>query len=286
MTTKNFSRQAGSVHMITIVILVFVLLGGLGFVFWKNFISKPNTVDTNEKSSAKKEKIPTKKSEIIVQSNSDMNRYVNHEEGFEFSFPKIAEAPAKCVTKSTVYDTYGKEVPSRSYYATVIGAADMGVLEGDGRYIVAPEETFVLSDITYDGSYDLAGACSKQPATIELIDFANDLNKDKRVENTIKREFDIIQADNMEAITTFVRKTLGDTQATATLGALEEGRQKITFNYGPGIHMGMVGYNAWYYPARKKLVYMNMGQNVVLLSPTTLGLYYDDKVANSFKFTD
>lgn len=274
--------QKGSVHVVVIVILILAIVGALGFVFWNNFMVK-NTADTSQKPPASKAETPAKKSEVIALAG-DMNKYVNYEQGFEFLFPKMVEAPAECVTKSTVYNAYGKEIPSRSYYTTSTGSMALDVLEGDSRYVVAPKETFVLSNIAHEGSYDLAGACAKQPATLELMDFKNELNGSKRVENTVKREFEIIQAGGMEAITNFARKTLGDSQATVTLGAARDGRQAVAFNHGPGIHMGISGYSAWYYPAKEKLVYMNMGQNVVFISPTVLGLYYDSKVADSFKF--
>jgi len=37
---KNSLRQKGSTHVVIIIILVFVLLGALGFIFWQNFINK------------------------------------------------------------------------------------------------------------------------------------------------------------------------------------------------------------------------------------------------------
>lgn len=45
---KRYNREAGSAHLVIIIILVLVALGLLGFVFWNNFMRSDTTQETAE----------------------------------------------------------------------------------------------------------------------------------------------------------------------------------------------------------------------------------------------
>lgn len=44
---KKSSKQTGSVHIAIIIILIVAILGGLGFMFWNNFMKKDNDNSSN-----------------------------------------------------------------------------------------------------------------------------------------------------------------------------------------------------------------------------------------------
>lgn len=48
---KQFHRQTGSVHIVIVTIIVLLILGALGFVFWKNISAKSHTSSTTKTSS-------------------------------------------------------------------------------------------------------------------------------------------------------------------------------------------------------------------------------------------
>lgn len=48
----NQSKQDGDAHIAIVLILVVVLIGTLGFVFWQNFVKKDPATDTAQTSSS------------------------------------------------------------------------------------------------------------------------------------------------------------------------------------------------------------------------------------------
>jgi len=76
---KNSTHQKGNVNGILVVILVLVLLAGLGYVFWQNFMSKENS---------------TKKTETVQQPQTKevdhyagWQNYSNPVAGYTLKFP-------------------------------------------------------------------------------------------------------------------------------------------------------------------------------------------------------
>lgn len=277
---KKSSSQAGSAHAVIIIVIIAALLGALGFVFWKNFVTK----DTSPQPSSKAEKNQPKRSEVITLEG-DMNKYVNYEEGFEFLFPKNILADINCKANDMVYLPSGESKPTIHHFISEQGPAPLTVLEAEGRYIIMPKETVVRSDIVREGDYHLARACDKQPSTIALANFQNSLESNEYVSNAQKREFEIVKVESMDDITNFVRNVSGDTQATAILGKLTGERQSVTFKFGPDIKTGGFAYKMWYYPAKKKIVSIVLGQGAVFIDPVDTKKYYDMQVADSFSFT-
>lgn len=54
------SKQTGSAHVIIITIVVIVILGGLGFVFWNNFLNKKDTSQQNSQQTTQEKDIKPK----------------------------------------------------------------------------------------------------------------------------------------------------------------------------------------------------------------------------------
>ncbi len=57
---KNPSKQTGSARIIVLVILVVVMLGTLGFVFWQNFVNKTDTSSNTDANASKQASVRSK----------------------------------------------------------------------------------------------------------------------------------------------------------------------------------------------------------------------------------
>lgn len=57
---KNSRMQTGSAHVIIVIILVVALLGALGFIFWQNFIDKPDDTSSANAEISKTEDVERK----------------------------------------------------------------------------------------------------------------------------------------------------------------------------------------------------------------------------------
>lgn len=85
---KNSSKQTGSAHVVISIILVTVILGILGFLFWKNFV--------NDDSSKKQESAEQVQTQPAVEDDSVKpekltESYTMPKEGLSFSYPKTWE---------------------------------------------------------------------------------------------------------------------------------------------------------------------------------------------------
>lgn len=86
--TKS-SKQTGSAHIVIIVILAVVLLGALGFVFWKNFIQSSDSQVSQETSSEKISQ--TEKTEPLCASDvvEKDGVFCSEDIGVEFKIPEV-----------------------------------------------------------------------------------------------------------------------------------------------------------------------------------------------------
>jgi hypothetical protein len=284
---KKSTSQTGSAHMVIIIVIVLAVIGALGYVLWNN-MNKPkaNNTQTSQNNTPTP---PAKKSEIVTLQNSDMNKYVNYEQGFEFEFPKVVYSGIGCTTSTTVLNTSGQQIPVEPHYNLNGGSAETTILESVGRYIITTKNMVVLSNYTQtsDGHY-LAHTCDVKPATVGLADTRNEVGA-VYVDNTATKEFDIVSAKNDDDITAYIRKITGDNQATiGAKGPLTQDRQDISIKYGPERLTGAGGYKLWYYPSKQKIVYFSLGQAPALFDPAHYNqppiVTYDMSAANSFKF--
>lgn len=75
---KRKITQAGSAHIIIIIVLVVALLGTLGFVFWQNFINKTDSNKSTDTSTVVKEE---------ETSIDGLKTYVNQKYKLSFEYP-------------------------------------------------------------------------------------------------------------------------------------------------------------------------------------------------------
>ena len=280
MHTRN--TQNGSAHGLTAVVIVVIIISLLGFVFWKNYLNKDN--GQMNSSTSREDKKPEKKSEIVIQENSDMNRYVNYDQKFEFEFPKEIFGSTACKQSSIVYDNYGNEVHVQDHY--LVGEAKTGttVLESGDRYIIASSNSAILSNnVKIDDGHTIALSCNEEKTTIDLVDYKNDINSEKYV-SVEDRTFEVSTAQNDNDITAFIRKVTSDSQASiGSKAQIENGRQDITFKPGSDQVVGGYGYKLWYYPTPKKIVFIALGQNPSFKYPDNSDNWYLDRIVDSFK---
>lgn len=282
---KKSTSQTGSAYLVIIIVIVLAVIGALGYVLWNN-MNKPKTNNT-QTSQNKVATPPAKKSEIIALQNSDMNKYVNYEQGFEFEFPKESYAPSQCMQKDYVENADHSMSRVDSYYIDSYAAGvPITVLESGNRFIITPKNIFILSSYGAPGQ---AHKCETQSASVDLLDRKNNVDESQYVANTNQLEFDVVPATNENDILAFIHKTLNDDTASIdTMGPLTDGRQAVTMKGGTkNAHETGFAYKLWYYPAQKKLVYIALGQSISFeptADPNTGG-YYDFKIADSFKFS-
>jgi len=283
---KKIQRQTGSVHIVIIIILIIATVGALGFVAWNNFFksSKSNTNDSNSVSKVQPQKA---KSEILTLSDSDMNKYVNYENKFEFLFPKEIFAPNKCEAFNTKNDTYGNKVPSELYYGASDGAVPMTVLENVDEYIIAPTRTVV--QLSPKGSNEqgyIYTSCEVQQVTLDLI---KDFNKDTYgVKNAAfdQKSFIVKDASNEAKASDVTKVIFNDPKGKAvwTQDPNEEDRLVGVFQYDTTVErVGGFAYKLWYYPVQNKVVFFALGQSLFFQYPDGSNQYYNP--VDSFIFT-
>lgn len=93
---KKSDSQTGSAHIVIVVVLALALVGGLGYVFWNNFLDKKETVV------AEAEVKPTPKAFCSDGENAAAEKgvFCSEEMGIKFSVPSIF------VDKLTKLDNY------------------------------------------------------------------------------------------------------------------------------------------------------------------------------------
>lgn len=285
---KNSRNQRGSTRIVIVVVLVGILLGALGFVYWHNFISsKSNSTDLSEQSESKSKNEFTKsKSEILPLENSDMNRYVNYEKGFEFLFPKQILTNNQCQAFDAKRDTYGNWSPSERHYGAADGQVEIIILESGDEYIMVPKYTVVQSSPKGDDEKGyIFTSCEVVPTTLQILERTK---KDSYgIENIglEYRSFRVIEAKNDEEALVASRTVFNDQEGMVEWtpdGAY--GRKSGKFIRDPIVNgVGGFDYRLWYYPERKKVVYIMIGQSRWFAYADGSDNTYDDKVVESFK---
>ena len=283
---KNTQRQTGSAHVIVIVILVLLIVSVLGYVAWNKFF-KPSELTKNDSNSISQDEPQKAKSEIIVLPNSDMNKYVNYENNFEFLFPKETLAPDKCKVLNEKFDRYGNMIPSEAHYVASDGAVPMTVLQKSDEYIITT--TRVVAQLNPVGSKEkgyIYTSCEVQPVTLDLID---DYSKDNYgIKNAAinKRSFVVKNASNESVANDAAKNIFNDLKGETvwTQDPNEEDRLIGVFKYDTTVdRTGGFAYRLWFYPAQKKVVFFALGQSVFFQYPDGSNQYYNP--ADSFKFT-
>lgn len=80
--------QKGSAHVIIIIILIMVLIGALGYIFWQNVSSKDEQVSATKTSESKKDK-DNEGSQAVTQKVPDgYVEYADDLVGFSLAYPK------------------------------------------------------------------------------------------------------------------------------------------------------------------------------------------------------
>jgi len=275
------NKSTGSAHVIIIAGLVVILIGALGVVFYQNFIAKKADPSASSVSSTTTQATEKPKSTTEITAGSDMNRYINNEYGFEFQFPKQAYEAVGCADSTVGYDTYGNEKTVAGYKTVASGLADMTVLEGDRRYMITSKQTVVLSD-----HQEYYMKCEVVPTTLALVDsYKGELSQYVAAEY---RTWEVARAEDKDHIAEALG-TLASFQGKAvsyTIGNLENDRYSLTYSYNDNPeNVGGGAYKLWYYPSKKLLVYIGLGQSISFTKDETSEEYYITRIVDSFKLT-
>ena len=179
---KHSSKQAGSTHVIVIIILVLAVLGLVGFVFWQNFVKNDTTKNTTTSETSNQQE----------GQNKDRLSYTNEVIGVSFDYPKNW-------VKVECDNTYIENPKNTVYFGT--NNYGVGILEGTTSNLcgggtdfpsqmiitkvnVSGEFTATATDVTIDGKSakkytSVAGQDSTQPgleATRYAVDMGNGQN--------------------------------------------------------------------------------------------------------------
>jgi hypothetical protein len=285
---KNSSSQNGSAHAFIVLVLIAVVLGVLIVVFWRNFSASQatNLVIHPDKSTGSKKKNP--KSVVLSLENSDMNKYINYENGFQFLFPKQVYTNSDCKLFNTKYDTYGNVVSSEPHYGGLNGPVDVKVLESGDEYTIVPSKTVVQSEAkgTDEAGYIFKG-CNVLSTNLELI--AESQKDNFGIKNIAleHRSIKVAVAKDKEAVLEFARRIFREPKGTISWTSdTSNDRESIDFIYDPSTQWSGAGaYKLWYYPAQKRIVYIGIGQSPSFQYPDGSDQYYFSQVVDSFKFS-
>ena len=280
--------KEGSAHMIVIAAVVVSLLAALGFVFYKNFIAKGDS--TTQTAADTKQSASTKAEEntITAVDGTDMMRYTNNQYGFRFDFPRQAYGSTGCEVQKQWYDNNGKlyDAPVMAYIA-VSGMAEMTVLESDNTYTIAQKQAPLFTLATYgDDKRQYYSECKMTAVTQVLIhgDGQHDLS-------TPYRSWQVYRIGSQDEIAVKAKEldslAYNDnvTSVEYSLGALENGRQAVSYTFTFEPNDGYVGGGAtktWYYPEQKLLVHIGLGQSYSFAKDSTEETYYIDEIVESF----
>lgn len=271
-----------------VVAITVVLVGAVGFLFWNNIMNKSADKAEPYTATVKSSDEPKPKSEIIVLKDGDMNKYVNHEKGFEFLFPKQIRTANECKEYTEAFDRFGNKVASEPRMGASDGPMDVVVLEAGDDYTIAAKETVVLSDPegTSEKGY-IYKSCDKVATTVDLM------NEDKRYASlgaaksmyTESRTFKVLDtADRNDALST-IRQAFGD--STGTLAWKDDpgkNRQSGEFVRSPNAEWsGGFAYDLWYYPKERMTVFMVLGHSVSFAYPDGSEKAYINRIIDSFK---
>lgn len=143
---KSRHSQAGSAHLVIIIVLAVALIGVLGFVFWQNFVNKPapKTADTTQTTQTTSSKNTVAVSEWGVKGTTTEDTT-----GLTYKIASNTETDGN--GKQYTYDsltfiTKGLEDACQKYAGTVLRYSDPNapaILSGDG-----PPETVAQAGFT------------------------------------------------------------------------------------------------------------------------------------------
>ena len=83
-----FQKQAGSAHVVIIVVIVAAVLGALGYVFWQNFINKDTSEITNDSKQTTTQSAETPANPVEQPKDSTEGYLVLEDWGIKFKLPE------------------------------------------------------------------------------------------------------------------------------------------------------------------------------------------------------
>lgn len=297
---RRFQLQRASTHVVVIVCLAVVLLGTLGVVFYKNFIAKNQSLASNQdtakntgSSSANKESTSTNlpSSSIDDGDSVDMLRYTNNTYGFRFDFPKQTYGSIGCHAMNQWYDNYGNLTDAPvTLYVVDSGVADMTVLESTHEFTIAQKRAPLFTQSTYGTNQrQYFSAC-------QMVDVTQDKVKTSSTGTYLSTEYrswQVYHVGSQDEIATLAAKfdslpSGSNVKKTSyTLGQLAGGRQLVTysFEYNNTDEIDGGATTTWYYPDKKLLVHIGLGQALSFAKSSGSDEYYIGQIVSSFVLT-
>jgi hypothetical protein len=275
-------KTSGNVHIIAILVIVLLIIGALGYVLWKNFLSDTASKDdtATEQSDNNQQ---TKRDEIIELESGNYNKYVNHDKHFELMIPKQTSNPIECTlnpvteTNPYKYHTADDDVDS----VTVLN-------DGGDLFFISSVNTLVMSDD--NPSDDRLGYESCVEKVTEFSDLSIFGSDDPYVTAT-KQSFFVSDASSIEDLSRLIQTHVYNSKnfAVTDLGELTGDRyEDMTVEWvGPEDEAPTTGgfaYEFWYYPERQKAVYFLQGHSVIFYLDGGETVFGD--FIYTFKFTD
>lgn len=127
---KISSKQTGSTHVVIIIILVLVLIGALGFVFWRNFMQTPKNdkaVQVHQNNSSEKPPVACSGYDGAVEKDKV---FCSKDVGIELTVPEVFAGKFQKkenydVFEGTMEDSKGKLAGKSLYnYEAVVSSGD------------------------------------------------------------------------------------------------------------------------------------------------------------------
>jgi hypothetical protein len=127
---KTSSRQSGSAHVIIVIVLVAVLVGMLGFVFWKNYMNKDTLKSINNKNT---------QSEVEAEEApyDGWHSYSLKREGLDFKYPSSWKLTDRSVTAGECMPN-AQNCPGQSMdYVSLVSPSglEMGISTGENNNV-------------------------------------------------------------------------------------------------------------------------------------------------------
>ena len=127
---KISSKQTGSTHVVIIIILVLVLIGALGFVFWRNFMQTPKNdraVQVHQNSSSEKPAAACSGYDGIIEKGKG---FCSKDVGIQLTIPEVFEGKFQKkenydVSEGTMQDSKGQPAGKSLYnYEAIVSSGD------------------------------------------------------------------------------------------------------------------------------------------------------------------
>lgn len=176
--------QKGSTQVIIVTVLVIVLLGALGFVYWQNLINKNNDVSQQQSTQS----IPKKQGTEVVSVDATYNKYSNYDLDISITYSKTVIAYAECVgTTPKVIST-----PIKIFEDT-----------SDNKiFLSASKHTATVKHQTGSGEYSGFDSCVVQDTTLSTI--KNPVDTITNNDWLFSMEFDYIKTSEASDLDGFV----------------------------------------------------------------------------------